>query len=130
MNVPLRRPWTQEQFFSWAEAQDIRYEFDGFQPVAKTGGNAGHSAIASRRGERFDLDRRECLLVRGRISSGRVVADAGARNAYAAAITERTRLASSGSRSALCGFRSARTSKTILSTSASSAARRMSARMY
>jgi Uma2 family endonuclease len=45
MNVPIRKPLTQEQFFSWAEAQDIRYEFDGFQPVAMTGGNAGHSAI-------------------------------------------------------------------------------------
>jgi len=46
MNVPIRKPWTQEQFFSWAEAQEARYEFDGFQPVAITGGNAGHSAIA------------------------------------------------------------------------------------
>ena len=45
MNVPIRKPWTQEQFFSWAEAQDIRYEFDGSQPVAMTGGNAGHSLI-------------------------------------------------------------------------------------
>ena len=38
MNVPLRKPWTQEQFFAWAESQDTRYEFDGFQPVAMTGG--------------------------------------------------------------------------------------------
>jgi len=45
MNVPIRKPWTQEQFFSWAEVQEARYEFDGFQPVAMTGGNAGHSAI-------------------------------------------------------------------------------------
>src|SRR5258705_10534750 len=37
--------------------------------------------------------------------------------AYATAIMDMTRLASSGSRSALCGFRSARTSKTILSVS-------------
>jgi Uma2 family endonuclease len=46
MTPALRNPWTQEQFFSWAERQDIRYEFDGLQPVAMTGGNAGHSAIA------------------------------------------------------------------------------------
>jgi Uma2 family endonuclease len=46
MNVPIRKPWTQEEFFSWAEVQDARYEFDGFQPVAMTGGNAGHSAIS------------------------------------------------------------------------------------
>jgi Uma2 family endonuclease len=45
MSVPLRKHWTQEQFFSWAEGQNVRYEFDGFQPVALTGGNAGHSAI-------------------------------------------------------------------------------------
>jgi hypothetical protein len=40
-----------------------------------------------------------------------------ARNAYAATIIDMTRLASSGSRSALCGLRSDRTSKTILSIS-------------
>ena len=45
MNVTLRKPWTQEQFFSWAETQEVRYEFDGFQPVAMTGGTAGASAI-------------------------------------------------------------------------------------
>jgi len=45
MNVPLRKPWTQEQFFAWAEAQETPYEFDGFQPVAMTGGSVGHSRI-------------------------------------------------------------------------------------
>lgn len=45
MNVALRKPWTQEQFFSWAERQDTRYEFDGFQPVAMTGGSNNASAI-------------------------------------------------------------------------------------
>jgi len=45
MNIALRQPWTQERFFPWAEAQDIRYEFDGLRPVAMTGGNARHSAI-------------------------------------------------------------------------------------
>jgi Uma2 family endonuclease len=45
MNAPLRKPWTQEEFLSWAEAQEIRYEFDGFQPVAMTGGNLDHSRI-------------------------------------------------------------------------------------
>jgi Uma2 family endonuclease len=39
MNAPLRKSWTQEEFFSWAEAQDTRYEFDGSEPVAMTGGN-------------------------------------------------------------------------------------------
>jgi Uma2 family endonuclease len=45
MNAPLRKPWTQEEFFSWAERQETRYEFDGFQPVAMTGGTNGHSEI-------------------------------------------------------------------------------------
>jgi Uma2 family endonuclease len=33
------------QFFAWAEAQEGRYEFDGFQPVAMTDGNMGHSLV-------------------------------------------------------------------------------------
>ncbi len=45
MNVPLRRSWTQEEFFAWAGAQEGRFEFDGFQPVAMTGGTAGHAVI-------------------------------------------------------------------------------------
>lgn len=47
MNVPLRKPWTQEEFFAWAANQDTRYEFDGFQPVAMTGGSGGHSMISA-----------------------------------------------------------------------------------
>jgi Uma2 family endonuclease len=45
MNIALHKPWTQERFFAWAQAQDVRYEFDGVQPVAMTGGNAGHSLV-------------------------------------------------------------------------------------
>lgn len=45
MNVPLRRPWTQEEFFAWAGHQEGRFEFDGFQPVAMTGGTAGHAVV-------------------------------------------------------------------------------------
>ena len=45
MNIALRKSWTQERFFDWAEAQDVRYEFDGSQPVAMTGGNAGHAVV-------------------------------------------------------------------------------------
>jgi len=45
MNAPFQKPWTQEQFLAWGASQDGRYEFDGFQPVAMTGGNAGHSRI-------------------------------------------------------------------------------------
>ena len=45
MNVALRKSWTQDEFFIWASAQETRYEFDGFQPVAMTGGNAGHGRV-------------------------------------------------------------------------------------
>ena len=44
MNIALRKSWTQDQFFAWAERQQLRYEFDGFQPVAMTGGTNGASA--------------------------------------------------------------------------------------
>ena len=47
MNVALRKPrMTREQFFAWAQARDERYEFDGFEPVAMTGGTVNHSRIA------------------------------------------------------------------------------------
>lgn len=46
MSIALRKPrMTREEFFDWAQAQDIRYEFDGFEPVAMTGGTANHSQI-------------------------------------------------------------------------------------
>jgi hypothetical protein len=39
MNVALRQPvMTRDGFFLWAEAREERYEFDGFAPVAMTGG--------------------------------------------------------------------------------------------
>ena len=46
MNVALRKPMTQEEFFVWAEGQEGRYEFDGIQPVAMTGGTNNHGLIA------------------------------------------------------------------------------------
>ena len=45
MNVALRKPMTQDEFFAWAETQDERYEFDGFQPLAMTGGSVNHAQI-------------------------------------------------------------------------------------
>jgi Uma2 family endonuclease len=47
MSVTTRVPaMTRDQFFDWAETQRARYEFDGFQPVAMTGGNLNHNRIA------------------------------------------------------------------------------------
>ncbi|MCK8787942.1 Uma2 family endonuclease [Roseomonas sp. NAR14] len=45
MSQPAAKPWTPEEFLAWEERQPLRYEFDGFQPVAMTGGTAAHSAI-------------------------------------------------------------------------------------
>jgi len=45
MNIPLRRAWTRDEFFAWAAEQDGRYEFDGFAPVAMTGGTINHALI-------------------------------------------------------------------------------------
>ena len=45
MNVALRKPMTVEQFLEWEERQELRYEFDGFQPIAMTGGSYEHDAI-------------------------------------------------------------------------------------
>lgn len=47
MSVTTRNPaMTRDQFFDWAEAQSARYEFDGFQPVAMTGGSLNHNRLA------------------------------------------------------------------------------------
>lgn len=45
MTLALRKIMTQQEFFDWAETQDAPYEFDGFQPVAMTGGTLGHSCV-------------------------------------------------------------------------------------
>ncbi len=37
MTVALRRRMTLPEFLAWEDAQELRYEFDGFQPVAMTG---------------------------------------------------------------------------------------------
>ena len=46
MNIALRKPrMTRDEFFVWAQAQTDRYEFDGLEPVAMTGGTARHDII-------------------------------------------------------------------------------------
>jgi Uma2 family endonuclease len=46
MSMLQRKPWTLEEFLEWEERQELRYEFDGFQPVAMNGGTFGHETIA------------------------------------------------------------------------------------
>jgi Uma2 family endonuclease len=47
MNVALTKPWTVDQFLSWASGEEGRYEFVGQQPVAMTGGTARHNRITT-----------------------------------------------------------------------------------
>jgi Uma2 family endonuclease len=45
MNVARRRPTVLAEFLAWEERQELRYEFDGVQPVAMTGGTLVHDLI-------------------------------------------------------------------------------------
>jgi Uma2 family endonuclease len=45
MSMALRKPMTVAEFLDWEERQEIRYEFDGFEPVAMTGGTLRQSTI-------------------------------------------------------------------------------------
>ena len=47
MSSALRQPMTMEEFLAWEERQEPRWEFDGFHPVAMTGGTEAHSLIQS-----------------------------------------------------------------------------------
>ena len=59
MSTALRKPMTLDEFLAWEERQDLRYEFDGFEPVAMTGGTYAHGAIA------MDLARELGVRLRG-----------------------------------------------------------------
>jgi Uma2 family endonuclease len=45
MGVSVRQPMTIAEFLAWEERQELRWEFDGFEPVAMTGGTAAHEII-------------------------------------------------------------------------------------
>ena len=45
MSVALRKPMTLAEFLEWEERQELRWEFDGFEPLAMTGGTSAHAAI-------------------------------------------------------------------------------------
>lgn len=47
MDVALRKPMNLEAFLAWEERQELRHEFDGFRPVAMTGGTLAHATIQS-----------------------------------------------------------------------------------
>jgi Uma2 family endonuclease len=45
MSAVLQKPMTLAEFLAWEERQELRHEFDGFAPVAMTGGTAAHDLI-------------------------------------------------------------------------------------
>jgi Uma2 family endonuclease len=45
MSVALCKPMTLAEFLAWEEWQELRYEFDGFEPVGMTGGTIAHDRI-------------------------------------------------------------------------------------
>ena len=45
MSNALRQPMTLPAFLAWEERQELRFEFDGVQPVAMVGGTAAHAGI-------------------------------------------------------------------------------------
>lgn len=45
MSVAVRRPMTVQAFLDWENQQADRWEFDGFQPVAMTGGTGNHARV-------------------------------------------------------------------------------------
>ncbi len=45
MTVALRKPMSLAEFLAWEERQELRFEFDGFQPEAMTGGTFAHDQI-------------------------------------------------------------------------------------
>ncbi|MBI0436176.1 Uma2 family endonuclease [Roseomonas sp. KE0001] len=45
MNVAFRKPMSLQEFLIWEEGQGQRFEFDGFHPVAMTGGTEAHSTL-------------------------------------------------------------------------------------
>ena len=45
MTQPQRKAMTSEEFLAWEAKQELKWEFDGVQPVAMTGGSFAHSRI-------------------------------------------------------------------------------------
>ena len=42
------KPVTVDEFLTWERAQALRFEFDGIQPVAMTGGSLAHNRVTTR----------------------------------------------------------------------------------
>jgi len=45
MSIAVHKPVTLAEFLAWEERQELRYEFDGLEAVAMTGGTIAHDQI-------------------------------------------------------------------------------------
>ena len=45
MSLALRKVMTPEEFLAWEAGQELKWEFDGLEPVAMVGGTDAHAAI-------------------------------------------------------------------------------------
>lgn len=41
----MQKPMTTAEFLAWEERRELRFEFDGFAPIAMTGGSFGHDQV-------------------------------------------------------------------------------------
>src|ERR1700748_1477896 len=48
MSVAVRQPMSVAEFLAWEERQELRWEFNGIQPVAMTGGTLAHEIIGDK----------------------------------------------------------------------------------
>ena len=48
MSVAFQIPMTLPEFLNWEQRQEMRWEFNGFEPVAMTGGTDAHEGIGTR----------------------------------------------------------------------------------
>lgn len=71
MSAALRNPTTLAEFLAREERQELRYEFDGFVPVAMTGGTIAPDRITASRPSR----RQFCANDPDRATRGRAGAD-------------------------------------------------------
>jgi Uma2 family endonuclease len=68
MSMAQRRSMTLDEFLVWERRQELRYEFDGFEPVAMTGGTLNHAAIADNAVDALRrLLRPSCRVFRGEV---------------------------------------------------------------
>jgi Uma2 family endonuclease len=77
MSMAFQLPMTVQEFLVWEERQELRWEFDGFAPVAMVGGTDAHEGIGIRLRTLLDMQLmgKRCrvrgpsmkIVVRGRI---------------------------------------------------------------